>query len=108
MAHYLVQVSYSNDAVADLVKNPQDRAAVIRSLIEQLGGKLHGFYYAFGDYDVVVIAEAPDNVTMASVAMAVGASGSMKSFKTTVLMSPEEGVEAMRKAGGVGYKPPGS
>ena len=107
MAHYMAQASYSSEAVSELVKNPQDRPAVIKALVERHGGQLEAFYYAFGDCDVVAIVELPDNVTMAAVAMALGSSGSLKSFKTTVLMTPEEGVEAMRKATTVSYHPPG-
>ena len=107
MARYMVQASYSGGAISDLVKDPQDRAAVIRKLIEGMGGKMESFDYCFGDYDVVVIAELPDNVSVAAVSMAVGASGTCKEFKTTVLLSMQEALEAMKKAGGVGYRPPG-
>ena len=72
-----------------------------------MGGKLESFDYAFGDYDAVIIAELPNNVAMASIAIAVGASGAISSFKTTVLLTMEEAVEAMRQASGVGYRPPG-
>jgi uncharacterized protein with GYD domain len=107
MARYLVQVSYNVQGISDLVKNPQDRAVAIRGVIEGLGGKLESFDYAFGDYDVVVIAELPDNTTMAALAMAVGAGGAVRNFKTTVLIPMSEAVEAMRKAGSIGYRPPG-
>ena len=90
-----------------MIRNPQDRAAAVRPVVENLGGKLISLDYAFGDYDVVAIIEAPDNVTMAALAMAVGAGGALKDFKTTVLLSMEEAMEAMRKAGGAGYRPPG-
>ena len=90
-----------------MIRNPQDRAAAVRPVVESLGGKLISFDYAFGDYDVVAIIEAPDNVTMAALAMAVGAGGALKDFKTTVLLSMEEAMEAMRKAAGAGYRPPG-
>ena len=107
MARYMVQASYSNQGISDLVSKPQDRAAAVRPLIERMGGKLESFDYAFGDYDAVIIAELPNNVAMASLAMAVGASGAISSFKTTVLLSMEEAVEAMRQASSVGYRPPG-
>ena len=107
MAHYMIQVSYTSDAVSDMVNNPQDRGAVVRALVEGLGGKIEAFYFAFGDHDVVVIAELPDNVTMAALSMAVGASGALKALKTTVRISMDEAVEAMKKAGRIGYQPPG-
>ena len=70
-----------------------------------VGGKLIGGWYAFGEYDIVLIVEAPDNVSMAAVGMAVAAGGAMKSAKTTVLMTGEEGVAAMQKASSVSYAP---
>ena len=107
MARYMVQFSYSTEAVSDLVGNPQDRAAIVRGLIERLGGRLEAFYYTFGDYDGVAIVKGPDNVTMAALSMAVSSSGAFKTFKTTVLITMEEAMEAMRKAGTLGYQPPG-
>ena len=107
MAHYLVQASYTTQAIGDLVKHPQNRAAAGRPIVERLGGKIESHYFAFGEHDVVTIIEMPDNVTMASFSMALGASGAFSSFKTTVLIPMDEAVEAMRKAGTVGYRPPG-
>ena len=106
MAHYLGQVSYNNRGISDLVNNPQDRSTHIRSVIEGLGGRMESFYHAFGDYDAVVIAELPDNVSAAAIALAVGAGGAIRRYKTTVLISTAEAVEAMRKASTVGYRPP--
>ncbi len=106
MAHYLIQVSYNNQGISDLVKNPQDRSTAIRSVIEGMGGRIESFYFAFGDYDAVVIAELPDNVSAVAFAMAVGAGGAMRSYKTTVLIPTVEAVEAMRKASTLGYRPP--
>ena len=107
MARYMLQASYSTQGISDLVSNPQDRAAAVRPLIERMGGKLESFDFAFGDYDAVVMIEVPSNVSMASIAMAVGASGAISSIKTTVLISMEEAVEAMRQASGIGYRGPG-
>jgi uncharacterized protein with GYD domain len=106
MTHYLIQVSYNNQGISDLVKNPQDRSTAIRSVIEGMGGRIESFYFAFGDYDAVVIAELPDNASAAAFAMAVGAGGAMRSYKTTVLIPTAEAVEAMRKASTLGYRPP--
>ena len=109
MAFYMVQASYSNDSIAAMLKKPEDRAKAVRAVAEKFGGKLHGFYHCFGDYDVVGIFEAPDNVTMAGVSMAVSASGALKTFKTTVLIPSDDAVQAMRKGGEIAkaYKPPG-
>jgi uncharacterized protein with GYD domain len=106
MAHYLAQVSYNNQGISDLVNNPQDRSTHIRSVIEGLGGRMESFYFAFGDYDAVVIAELPDNVSATAFALAVVAGGAIRRYKTTVLIPADEAVEAMRKASTVGYQPP--
>ncbi len=68
MAHYLIQVSYSKEGIGELIANPQDREAAVRPIVEGMGGTLHNLYYAFGDYDAIVIAELPDNVTAAALA----------------------------------------
>ena len=107
MPRFLVQASYNTQGITDLVKNPQDRSAAVRPVVERLGGSIESFDYAFGDYDIVAIFQVPDNVSAAALAMAVGAGGAISDFKTTVLISMDEAVEAMRKAGTVGYRPPG-
>lgn len=106
MAFYLIQASYTAQAVATMVKNPQDRAAVVRPMIERLGGKLHGLWFAFGAHDIVAIAEMPDNVGAAAVSMAIGASGAMSAYLSTPLMTSAEAVEAMKQAAAVGYQAP--
>ncbi|MCI0859897.1 MAG: GYD domain-containing protein [Chloroflexi bacterium] len=93
--------------MSDLVQNPQNRLEAIRPVVERLGGRVVSFDYAFGDYDVVAIMEVPDNVSAAALAMAVGSGGALRDYKTTVLLSMEEAMEAMRKAGDAGYRPPG-
>jgi uncharacterized protein with GYD domain len=108
MALYMYQASYTSEAWAEQLKNPQNRLEQMRPVVEAAGGKLLAFYYAFGEYDVVAIMEAPDNVSISALALAVAAGGAVKEGKTTVLMSVEEGIEAMRRAGGTGYRPPGS
>jgi uncharacterized protein with GYD domain len=107
MAHFLVQVSYSPEAWASLVKGPQNRIGAVSKAVETLGGKLVQGWLSFGDYDTVVILDMPDNVAAAAFAAAIAAGGSCKGVKTTPLLSPEEGVAAMKKAGSSGYKPVG-
>ncbi|MDZ7589415.1 MAG: GYD domain-containing protein [Rubrivivax sp.] len=106
MAFYLIQASYTAQAVAAMVKNPQDRAAVVRPMIERLGGKLHGLWFAFGAHDIVAIAEMPDNVGAAAVAMAIGSSGAMSAYQSTPLMTSADAVEAMKQAAAIGYQAP--
>lgn len=100
MNYYLIQASYTSQAIAAMVKNPQDRAAAVRPMIEKAGGKLHGLWFTFGDTDIVAIAEMPNNISAAAISMAIGASGVMSSYRSTALMTSGEAVEAMQQAAG--------
>ncbi len=105
MPSYLLQASYTTEALASLVKNPQNRTEVIRKTVENLGGKLVGAWLSFGDQDVVLIVDFPDNVSAAAMALAAAAGGSLKSTKTTPLFTIEEGLAASKKAAASGYTP---
>jgi len=107
MARYLFQASYTSEAWAVQVSHPQNRIDVIRPVIERLGGRLESAYLAFGDYDVVVITEMPDAISGAAFSLATSAGGALKAIRTTPLLTIEEGLEAMQKAAGAGYRPPG-
>jgi uncharacterized protein with GYD domain len=106
MPVYMIQASYTPQATANMVKNPQDRAATVRPLMESVGGKLLDLWFCFGEYDIVAIAEVPDNLTAAALSMAIGASGAMTSYRTTPLMTSADAKLAMKKAGSVGYQAP--
>ena len=108
MALYLSRFSYTPETWARLVKNPEDRREAARTYIESVGGKLHGFWYAFGEDDGWNLWEAPDNVSMAAVALAIAGGGALRSFHTTVLMTVEETLAALEKAQSVRYRPPGA
>lgn len=108
MATYLVQAAYTGEAWGAQVKSPKSPRERIGSVVEKLGGRIESMYYAFGDHDVVAIVEFPDNGSAAAFSIAAAAGGAVRSVKTTPLMALEEGVEAMKKAGGAGYRPPGS
>ena len=107
MAHYMLQASFTSEAWAKMLNEPQNREQAIRPVIEKLGGKLLGYWFAFGESDAVVIVQMPDNVSAAAASLAAAAGGAVKSVKTTPLMTVEEGMQAMRKAGGAGYRAPG-
>jgi uncharacterized protein with GYD domain len=108
MPLYLTRFSYTPETWGRLIGNPEDRREAARSYIESVGGKLHGFWYAFGDHDGYTLWEAPDNVSMAAVALAIVAGGALGSFETTVLLSVEETLEALRTADRVKYRAPGA
>ena len=106
MPYYLVQAAYTKEAIQHMDEHPQNRFEAVRPAYEELGATIHGFFLAFGDYAAVLLVEAPDNVHMASIAMAVTAGGAITHYKTTPLMTWDEGVEAMRLGGGSSYTPP--
>src|SRR5436189_6017617 len=96
MPFFLHQVSYTPEALARLIANPQDRFDAVRSPIEKLGGRVMNSYFAFGQYDAVLITEMPDHVSAAAIALAFGSGGSMRNCQTTTLMSNAECPEAVR------------
>jgi uncharacterized protein with GYD domain len=107
MPMYLTRFSYTPETWAKLIQNPEDRREAARQYIESVGGKLHGFWYSFGEYDGYNLWEAPDNVSMAGAVLAIGAGGALSSFETTVLLTVEETIAALQKASGVKYRRPG-
>ena len=107
MPLYLTRFSYTPETWARLIGKPEDRRLAAQSYIESVGGKLHGFWYAFGTYDGYNLWEAPDNVSMAAVALAISAGDALSSFETTVLLTVEETMDALHKAGQVRYRAPG-
>lgn len=106
MPSYLIQVAYSPEALAAMIKKPQDRREVVKKLVGQLGGTLVGSWLCFGEYDAVMVVEAPDNVSVAACSAIVSSSGALKAFKTTPLLNADEGMAAFKKAGKLSYKPP--
>ncbi len=106
MANFLVQAAYTREAWSAMVKNPQNRAQAIQPVIERLGGSIKGIWLSFGEYDTLAVVEMPDNVSAAAFSLAASAGGAVKALKTTPLMTVEEGMAAMKKAGEIGYKPP--
>ena len=107
MPHYLIQAAYSTEALAALTKNPQNRFEMIERLLKGVGGRLESGYYSFGDYDVAMIVELPDNTTAAGIAIGAGGTGAIRSFKTTPLLTADEAMSAMQSAGRLDYQPPG-
>ena len=108
MPLYMYQAAYTPQSWAAQIKNPQNRVENIgRQACEAAGGRLIGGWLCFGDYDFVIIADVPNPESMAALAIAVGAGGAIKSSKTTVLLSGEQGIDALEKASDVAqvYKP---
>ena len=108
MALFLTRFSYTPETWARLTKNPEDRREAARTYIESVGGKLHGFWYAFGSHDGYNLWEAPDNVSMAAVAIAISGGTALSKFETIPLLTVDETLDALRRAQTVGYRPPGA
>ena len=108
MALYLTRFSYSPETWSRMMKNPEDRSEAARKYIESVGGKLHGFWFAFGQYDAYNLWEAPDNVSMAAVAIAITGGGALSKLETTPLLTIEETLDALGRAREIAYRPPGS
>jgi len=108
MGLYLSRFSYTPETWARLVQHPEDRREAARAYIEGVGGTLHGFWYAFGAHDGFTLWEAPDNVSMAAVAISIGGGGAVSGLETTVLLSVEDTLDALNRAKNVQYRPPGA
>jgi uncharacterized protein with GYD domain len=106
MATYMTQFSYTAEAWAALAKNPEDRGDAVAALMEKLGGRMLNVYYCFGEYDGVIIYEAPDDVSATAAIIAAITPGHVKATKTTKLFTMQETMESMRKAGEVVYPGP--
>ena len=108
MPHYLLQWTYKDPEIKALVDTPQDRMAELRKVVETLHGTVHGFYFAFGQFDGVAIVEFPDAEACAACVMTLESAGTNSRLETTVLITPEEGQRAMVRASSVmsGYRPP--
>ena len=106
MPRYMLEVAYTPEAWATMVKKPQDRIEAVRPVVRKLGGTIETAYFAFGEHDLVAIVNMPDNVSVAAFSIAASAGGSIKAIKTTPLMTIREGMQAMRKAKRSTYEPP--
>ena len=107
MPLYLTRFSYTPETWARLAKNPEDRRDAARTYIEAVGGKLHGFWYALGEYDGYNLWEAPDSSAMATVAIAISGGGAVAKFETTELLTVEDTLTALGRVDTIRYRQPG-
>jgi uncharacterized protein with GYD domain len=108
MARYLVQAAYTSEAWATLMHEPQDRTRPVRTMVENIGGRLEAFYVSFGEYDLVSIVELPDNIAAAAVSIASSAGGAIRAIRTTPLLTIDETMQALTQAQTLDYEPPGN
>ena len=108
MPYYLFQWKYKDPAFKAMMETPQDRPAELRKAVEAFGGRMHQFFFAFGEFDGVSIVEFPNNESCATCAVTLSGAGANTTLQTTVLLTPSEGQAAMLRASSVqhGYRSP--
>jgi uncharacterized protein with GYD domain len=107
MPLYMSQVAYTPEHLSALTKEPQDRTEAISALAQKFGCRLISFYYSFGEYDGVVIVDAPNETAVTALLLAALGGGHIRATKTSQLLSPRDAMEAMRQAGTAAFKAPG-
>ena len=108
MAYYLLRAKYAQDSMNALVQRPEDRMLTTTRLLKEVGGRLHYYFFCFGEYDIVLLYELPDNVSAASLAMTMSAAGTVTETETIPLLTMEEAIDAMnqaREASGIYVRP---
>lgn len=105
MAKYLIEASYTPEGLKGLLKEGgSGRRAAVEQLVRSAGGSVEAFYFVFGEDDVIVVVDLPDNASMAALSLTVSAAGGATST-VRVLLTPEEIDSAVRKE--MNYRPPG-
>jgi uncharacterized protein with GYD domain len=108
MAKYLIKASYSAEGTKGLLKDGgSNRKEAAGKLIEDMGGTLESFYFAFGDHDAYVIADIPNEVSAAAIGLKINASG-LVGVSTTALLTPEQVDAACDKGATLAYRAPGT
>ena len=108
MPYYLFQWKYKDSAIKAMIETPQDRSAELRKAVEAFHGRMHQFFFAFGEYDGLSIVEFPNNEGCASCAARLSGAGANTALQTSPLLTANEGQAAMLRASSVqsGYRPP--
>ena len=98
MPIFITQGRYTERAVKGMMAHPEDRAKAVADLFERAGGKLLGFYFTFGEYDWLSIADMPDHATDLAVLIAGASNGSVSDLRTTVAVTTETFMQACADA----------
>ena len=104
MSYYLMQVAHTAEGWQALVENPHHRVEALRPAIEDLGGRIENAWYSFGEFDITLIVQMPDNVSAAALSIALASGEALKNVKTTPLLTATEAMEAMKRAGKAGAR----
>jgi uncharacterized protein with GYD domain len=110
MPLFITQGNYTAQAFKGMIAKPEDRTQEVRKLVAGAGGKLHALYLTFGEYDFLLVAEAPDEKAMASALLAAASGGGVANLKTTLAMTPADGKSALAAAGklAASFRPAGA
>jgi uncharacterized protein with GYD domain len=106
MPRYMVQFSYSPEAWTSLIRHPQSRAEGLDSMLQELGARLVDMYFYYGEWDGLVIIEAPDDTTFVASLLAGNAPGHLRATKISRLYTAEENLQILRRASEVSYQGP--
>jgi uncharacterized protein with GYD domain len=109
MAIFISQGRYTREAIQGMTANPEDRSKAVAKLVKAAGGKLLSYYLTFGEYDFLLVAEAPDEKAMAAAVLAAAGGGGVESVRTTLAMTPGDAMQAFDQARGLAgsFKPAG-
>ena len=98
MPLFMYEASYTAESLAAQIKQPQDRLEAVKPALDRVGARLVVGGYAFGEYDVVAIVEAPDDTAIAAMALAFAAGGAIRAARTTKLLTGAEWVQSLQRA----------
>ena len=108
MAKYLIKASYNAEGTKGLLKDGgSKRKDAAAKVIEDMGGTVESFYFAFGDHDAFVIADLPNEIAAAAIGLKINSSG-LVNISTTALLTPEQVDAACDKGTTLAYKAPGT
>jgi len=108
MAYYLLQWAFKPAQIKALTERPNDRTHEALKVIEAFGGKLHHYFFCFGEYDGVAVCEFPDNISATACGMTTTGTDAFAKWETRILLTAQEAQQAMEKAKNTksGYRPP--
>jgi uncharacterized protein with GYD domain len=94
LPHYILLINWT-DQGRNKIKESSDRYNSFKKSLEKAGGKVIGCYYTFGEYDVVIIMEAPNDEIIMSLMLKVGSVGNVKT-KILKAFDVDEGLKIIK------------
>ena len=94
LSHYILLINWTEQGIGK-INESSDRYNSFKTSVEKAGGKLIGGYYTFGEYDVIIIIEAPNDEAVMSIMLKVGSAGNVRT-KTLKAFTADEGLKIIR------------